>query len=69
MSRALSEFGSIAILAYYVLQSPFYGVSPAAVLIYQYYSYYGLGAAVTTSVTLIGVSVPLAIAVRLVRRE
>jgi molybdate/tungstate transport system permease protein len=69
MSRALSEFGSIAILAYYVLQSPFYGVSPAAVLIYQYYSYYGLGAAVTTSVTLIAISVPLAMAVRFVRRE
>jgi molybdate/tungstate transport system permease protein len=69
MSRALSEFGSIAILAYYVLQFPFYGVSPASVLIYQYYSYFGLGAAVTTSVTLIVVSVPLAVAVRFVRRE
>jgi molybdate/tungstate transport system permease protein len=68
MSRALSEFGSIAILAYYVLQFPFYGVNPASVLIYQYYSYFGLGAAVTTSVTLIVVSVPLAIAVRFVRR-
>jgi molybdate/tungstate transport system permease protein len=69
MSRALSEFGSIAILAYYVLQSPFYGVSPASVLIYQYYSYYGLGAAVTTSVTLIAVSVPIAMAVRFIRKE
>lgn len=69
MSRALSEFGSIAILAYYVLQSPFYGVSPASVLIYQYYSYYGLGAAVTTSVSLIAVSLPIAMAVRFVRRE
>ncbi len=69
MSRALSEFGSIAILAYYVLQFPFYGVNPAAVLIYQYYSYFGLGAAVTTSVTLIVISVPLALAVRFVRRE
>jgi molybdate/tungstate transport system permease protein len=68
MSRGLSEFGSIAILAYYVLQSPFYGVNPASVLIYQYYSYFGLGAAVTSSVTLIVVSVPLAIAVRFVRR-
>jgi len=68
MSRGLSEFGSIAILAYYVLQSPFYGVNPASVLIYQYYSYFGLGAAVTTSVTLIVISVPLAMAVRFVRR-
>jgi len=69
VSRGLSEFGSIAILAYYVLQSPFYGVNPASVLIYQYYSYFGLGAAVTTSVTLIVISVPLAIAVRFVRRR
>jgi len=69
MSRALGEFGSIAILAYYVLQSPFYGANPASVLIYQYYSYYGLGAAVTTSVTLVAISVPLAIAVRFVRRD
>ncbi len=69
MSRGLSEFGSIAILAYYVLQFPFYGVNPASVLIYQYYSYFGLGAAVTTSVTLIAISVPLAMAVRFVRRE
>jgi len=69
MSRALSEFGSIAILAYYVLQSPFYGTSPAAVLIYQYYTYYGLGAAVTASVMLILISVPLAVAVRFTSRE
>jgi len=69
MSRGLSEFGSIAILAYYVLQFPFYGVNPASVLIYQYYSYFGLGAAVSTSVTLIVISVPLAIAVRFVRRR
>jgi molybdate/tungstate transport system permease protein len=68
MSRGLSEFGSIAILAYYVLQFPFYGVNPASVLIYQYYSYFGLGAAVTTSVTLIVISVPLAVSVRFVRR-
>jgi len=69
MSRALSEFGSVAILAYYVLQSPFYGVSPESVLVYQYFSYYGLGAAVTASAMLVLVSVPLAFAVRLIGRD
>ena len=40
MIRAMSEFGSIAILAYYILQGPFKGVESASVLIYQYYGYY-----------------------------
>lgn len=65
MSRAMSEFGSLAIIAYSVLQFPFYGVSPAPVLVYQYYSYYGLGAAVTLSSVLILVSLPLGLAARL----
>ena len=64
MSRAMSEFGSIAILVYYVLQAPFYGVSSASVLIYQYYTYYGLSAAVTASAVMIVISVLLMIALR-----
>ncbi len=68
MSRALSEFGSIAIVAYYVLQSPFYGVSPASVLIFQYYSYYGLSAAVSASAVMILVSIALMVALRFVNR-
>jgi len=64
MSRAMSEFGSIAILVYYVLQAPFYGVSSASVLIYQYYTYYGLSAAVTASAVMIVVSIILMIALR-----
>jgi molybdate/tungstate transport system permease protein len=68
MSRAMSEFGSIAIVAYYVLQQPFYGVNPAPVLIFQYYTYYGLGAAVTASAVIILVSIAMMILLRLVKR-
>ena len=68
MSRAMSEFGSISIIAYYVLQQPFYGVSPAAVLIFQYYTYYGLGPAVTASAVMILVSIAMMIVLRLVKR-
>jgi molybdate/tungstate transport system permease protein len=69
MSRAMSEFGSLAIIAYSVLQFPFYGVSPAPVLVYQYYSFYGLGAAVTLSSVLILLSLPLGLTVRLFQRR
>jgi molybdate/tungstate transport system permease protein len=68
-SRAMSEFGSISIIAYYVLQFPFYGVYPASVLIYQYYTAFGLGAAVTSSVVLVLVSLPIALAVKLIPRD
>ena len=68
MSRAMSEFGSIAILAYYVLQPPFRGVNPASVLIFQYYTYYGLGSAVTASAVIILVSLTLMISLRFVQR-
>ncbi|MHB8565582.1 MAG: ABC transporter permease subunit [Nitrososphaerales archaeon] len=67
MSRAMSEFGSIAIIAYYVLQAPFFGVNPASVLIFQYYSFYGLGAAVTASAVMILVSFVIMIGLRFVR--
>ncbi len=68
MSRAMSEFGSIAILAYYVLQPPFNGVSPASVLIYDFYGYYGPTVAVTTAALLVVVSLPFAFAARLIKR-
>jgi molybdate/tungstate transport system permease protein len=68
MSRAMSEFGSIAIVAYYVLQQPFYGVNPAPVLIFQYYTYYGLGPAVTASAVMILVSIVMMIVLRIVKR-
>jgi len=72
MSRALSEFGSISILAYYVLQYPFSGVSPASVTIYNLFTGAapgGLDAAVTASAVMILVSLPIALAARLVRKR
>jgi molybdate/tungstate transport system permease protein len=72
MSRALSEFGSISIIAYYVLQYPFYGVSPASVTIFALFSGAvpgGLDAAVTASAVMILISLPIALAARLVGRR
>ncbi len=67
MSRAMSEFGSIAIIAYYVLQAPWNGTLPASVLVFQYYSVYGLGAAVTASAVLIVVSLLIMMVLRFIR--
>jgi molybdate/tungstate transport system permease protein len=72
MSRALSEFGSISIIAYYVLQYPFYGVSPASVTIYALFNGAvpgGLDAAVTASAVMILISLPIALAAHFVRRK
>lgn len=66
MSRAMSEFGSIAIVAYYVLQAPFNGVEPASVLIYEYYGYYGPQVAVTVSALMILISIVIIIALRVI---
>lgn len=72
MSRALSEFGSISIIAYYVLQYPFYGVTPASVTIFEFFSGAmpgGLNAAVTASAAMILVALPIALAGHFVRRR
>jgi len=72
MSRALSEFGSISIIAYYVLQYPFHGVSPASVTIFALFSGAvpgGLDAAVTASAVMILVSLPIAMAGHFIRRR
>ena len=72
MSRALSEFGSISIIAYYVLQYPFYGVSPASVTIFELFNGAvpgGLDAAVTASAAMILVALPIALAGHFVRRR
>ncbi|MDG6925430.1 MAG: ABC transporter permease [Nitrososphaerota archaeon] len=72
MSRALSEFGSISVIAFYVLQYPFYGVSPASVTIFQLYSgamQGGLQAAVTASAAMILVALPIALAGHFVRKR
>ncbi len=65
MSRGMSEFGSIAILAYYVTQYPFAGASNASVLIYNYYGYLGPQVAVTASAVMIVVSIAVLAAARL----
>jgi len=72
MSRALSEFGSISIIAFYVLQFPFYGVSPASVTIYEFFSGNmsgGLNAAVSASAAMILVAIPITLAGHVVRRR
>jgi len=71
MSRALSEFGSISIIAYYVLQYPFYGVSPASVTIFALFSGAvpgGLDAAVTASAVMVLISLPITLAGHFIRR-
>lgn len=69
MSRGMSEYGSIAIIAFYVTQYPFSGVSSASVLIFQYYSFYGPGVAITASALMIILSIPVMIATRLFSRS
>ena len=69
MSRGMSEFGSIAILAYYVTQYPFSGVSNASVLIFQYYSFYGPQGAITASAVMIVFSLLLLFIARLFARN
>ena len=65
MSRAMSEFGSIAIVAYYVLYPKFFfGVSPASIYIYNLYTYSGLVGALTASAVMIIVSVSIMVALR-----
>ncbi|MDG6908684.1 MAG: ABC transporter permease [Nitrososphaerota archaeon] len=68
MSRAMSECGSIAILAYYILGGPFNGVSAASVLIYNLYTTSGLSAAATASAVMILVSFVLMFALRFIQR-
>src|SRR5271170_549390 len=72
MSRALSAFGSISIIAYYVLQYPFYGVSPASVTIYSFFNGAvpnGLDASVTASAVMILISLPIALVAHFIRRR
>lgn len=67
MSRGMSEYGSIAIIAYELLSRPFYGVSPISVFIVAEYESANLGAAVSTSALLIIIAFAIMIPVRLVQ--
>jgi molybdate/tungstate transport system permease protein len=72
MSRALGEFGSLSIIAFYVLQYPFYGVSPASVAIFQLFNGAlpgGLDAAVTASAAMILVALPITLAGHYIKRR
>jgi molybdate/tungstate transport system permease protein len=68
MSRGMSEYGSIAIIAYELLSRPFYGVSPISVFIVAEYEGANLGAAVTTSAILILISFAILMSLRIVQR-
>lgn len=68
LSRGMSEFGSVFIIAYQILQVPFYGVPPAAVYIVNEYQSGDLAAAVTSSAVLIVISLTIMIALRYVQR-
>ncbi|MGI0079410.1 MAG: ABC transporter permease subunit [Nitrososphaerales archaeon] len=69
MSRAMAEFGSIAIIAFYILQpGPFYGVSPASVFIFNAYTSTGLGVAITASALMIVLSIAVMVPIRFIRR-
>jgi molybdate/tungstate transport system permease protein len=69
LSRAMSEFGSIAIIAYYILHPPFNGISPASVIIYDYYTYYGPETAVTASAVLIIIGFIITLSIRIVESK
>ncbi|MEM3852666.1 MAG: ABC transporter permease subunit [Methanomassiliicoccales archaeon] len=66
MSRGMSEFGSLAILAYLVLNGPFPGTEPSSVLVYQYYGYFGPQVAVTASAVLILFSLLITVLIKLI---
>lgn len=66
MSRAMSEYGSVAIIANYVLTYPFNGAQAVSVQIYQSYGYLGPGVSVTSSALMILFSLAIVIAIRFV---
>lgn len=65
MSRAMSEFGSIAIVSYYIAGGYFSGVRPASVLIWEYYGYAGPAVAITAAAILIVVSMAILFAIKM----
>jgi molybdate/tungstate transport system permease protein len=67
MARGMSEYGSIAIIAYELLSPPFYGISPISVYIVTEYESANLAAAVTTSAVMIVISFAITFAFRLLQ--
>jgi ABC-type sulfate transport system permease component len=68
MSRAISEFGSVVIIAYYIAGGPFAYVSPASVYIWKLFETYYLSALPATA-TLFLFSLGLLAAARLLGRR
>jgi|ECHnycMinimDraft_1075156.scaffolds.fasta_scaffold00425_10 ABC-type sulfate transport system, permease component len=68
MARAMSEFGSVAIIAYYVQGGPFNLVSPASVYIYSQYQYY-FKSAISEAAVLLLISLVLVIIIRIWRTK
>ncbi|MEM0374280.1 MAG: ABC transporter permease [Sulfolobaceae archaeon] len=69
MARAMSEFGSVAIIAYYILQPPFERVSPVSVIIFDYYTFYGPGPAITASSIMVLVGLAYSYIVRIIEKS
>ncbi|MGI0092264.1 MAG: ABC transporter permease subunit [Nitrososphaerales archaeon] len=70
MSRAMSEYGSISIIAYEILKPPqFYGLHPISVLIVNFYEAGDLSAAITTSAVMIVISLAIMIPLRFVQHQ
>src|SRR5579872_6028838 len=66
MSRAMSEFGSIAIVAYELISpKAFFGTSPASVQIYNLFTENGIQPAATASAVMILFSIAIMIGLRL----
>ncbi len=66
MSRAISEFGSVAVVSYYVLNPPFNGTKYASVEIFEIFSYEGLEAAVVAATVLVLIGLAISIGIRAV---
>jgi ABC-type sulfate transport system permease component len=69
LARAVSEFGSISVLTYYLAQPPFVGVKPAPVLIWDLFETYGLKASLPASLTLLAVSSLITLTTKLSERR
>ncbi len=68
-ARAVSEFGSISIIAYYVVNPPFINVKPAPVLIWDLFETGGLARALPATFTLILLSIFILVAIKLTERR
>jgi|ECHnycMinimDraft_1075156.scaffolds.fasta_scaffold00212_9 ABC-type sulfate transport system permease component len=65
-ARATSEFGSIAIVAYYVSQPPFNGINPAPVLIWNLFEIYGLKYSLPASFSLLLISFAISSLIKII---